>query len=509
MKLFEGRNFVAAGLFLLALTLLAFAEGPILGITGYSTVPGEVYPGASGYIQINLENTGDANAQSVTANYLYRGAESSTYLGEVVAGSTAQVLVPFKVGEDSSGTIQLIDIDVYYSHKSGNDYSSKKTSLSIPLVVEQYKPLEVRTVSMDKASISPGEKLAFTLEIRNTGGTVDNLVISLPANSSFSLDGASQKSVGNIEANGTESVSITLVSSSSASLGAYGIPVEFTYQNALKQPTSETLPIGPISVLDTSTQTRITLEALGPVEIGSDAAFRLTLENAGSSPVSGVVDINSTDVLTPLGIQRIYFTSVPAGSSESRNISIGISTSTPGYYTLPLSFTPDGGKASVFNAGIPVVATPEITVSIVGSLIQVANTGNSAVRSVYVIARPAGSTGGTSESFMGTLNVDDFSTLDMPSMGFGPASSNAIEVEIRFRDTNNAEHVLTKAIDATSAVFSTNATNMTGFAGAGRFQQQAGIAGIPYGTIMLAAAAIIVAAGAYMGYRRFIAGKAK
>jgi hypothetical protein len=77
--------------------------------------------------------------------------------------------------------------------------------------------------------------------------------------------------------------------------------------------------------------------------------------------------------------------------------------------------------------------------------IQITNTGNTAVRSVYVTARSRGSSSGATESFLGTLNVDDLETVDLSS-----ASGSAIEVQIKFRDSNNIQHTMTKDLSAGS-----------------------------------------------------------
>jgi len=77
--------------------------------------------------------------------------------------------------------------------------------------------------------------------------------------------------------------------------------------------------------------------------------------------------------------------------------------------------------------------------------VQVANTGNSQIRSVYASATPAGSQTAT-ESFMGTLNVDDFATLTLGSA----AAGRNVNVEIRFRDTSNQEHAISKTLSASA-----------------------------------------------------------
>jgi hypothetical protein len=73
--------------------------------------------------------------------------------------------------------------------------------------------------------------------------------------------------------------------------------------------------------------------------------------------------------------------------------------------------------------------------------VQVANTGNSQIRSVYVSVKPDGGTSAT-ESFVGTLNVDDFASVSLGSANTG----RNVVVTIRFRDSDNQEQSVTKTL---------------------------------------------------------------
>jgi len=442
-----GRN---NGIFVMAaILLLAFGQAcaePILQISNYTTSPSSVYAGTTGYVQLTLYNSGDSSAISVSPHYRMDGVSTSTTIGDVGSKSSAQVSVPFKIGPDAAGTIQLIGIDVYYTYTSGGGSVSKKTAFSIPLTVQQYSPLVVRTLSVDKTQISAGETLAFDLGITNEGGVVNNLVITVPDNSTFYIDGSTQKSVGSVGANSTMNVTLDLVSGTDTQTGTYSIPITFTYQDMAKQPTTKTLNIGPISVLDTSVQYRLTLEPKETVEIGAEVPFTLSLQNRGTYPISGVVEIDATSVFTPIGMQRIYFDSVPSGEAAIREIYLGVSSSaSAGYYTLPLTLTPSTGKELTYNVGLIVEATPEITVTLSTSgaspSVEVANTGNSQIRSLYASITPSGSTTAT-KSFIGTLDVDD--SASVPIGGY----AGSVAVELSFRDSRNAEHKVAKTLQS-------------------------------------------------------------
>jgi len=512
-----------------AVLLLSFGQAhaePILQISDYTTFPSSVYAGTAGYVQLTLYNAGDSSAVSVSPHYSMDGISTSDTIGDIGSKSTAQVAVPFKISSDAAGTIQLIGIDVYYTYTSGGGSVSKKTAFSIPLTVQQYSPLVVRTLLVDKTQISAGETLAFDLGIANAGGVVNNLVITVPDNSTFYIDGSTQKSVGSIASNSSVNVTLDLVSGTDTKTGTYSIPIIFTYQDMAKQPTTKTLNIGPISVLDTSVQYRLTLEPKDTVEIGAEVPFTLSLLNRGTYPISGVVEIDATAVFTPIGMQRIYFDSVPSGETATKEIYLGVgSSASAGYYTLPLTLTPSTGQELKYDVGLIVEATPEITVTLDASgtapSVEVANTGNSQIRSLYASITPAGSTTAT-KSFIGTLDVDDSASVPLGS------AVSSVTVELSFRDSRNAEHSVTKTLQSTGenssfvqggragAIGAANGTGMTGNQFNSRNRSPFGMLTGPGGssgpdttTLVIAGIVVITVVGGagYFAYLKFWKGK--
>ncbi len=514
----------ALAAFVLLASGLAFAE-PILQITDYVTSPSEIYAGTVGYVQVTLYNSGDTSALGVNPRYTVNGLSMSASIGDIGSKSTAQVSLPFKIGEGQAGTIQLFNVDIFYSYTSSSSVVSKKTSLSIPLTVQQYSPLVVRTLSVDKTQISAGEALAFDLSITNTGGVVNNLVVTMPENSTFYIDGSTQVNVGTVPSNSTVDATLHLVSGTSTKTGTYSLPLIFTYQDMARQPTTKTLSIGPISVLDTSVQYRLTLTPKETVEIGAEVPFDLSLQNKGTYPISGVVEIDATSVFTPIGMQRIYFDSVPAGKTASKEIMLGVgSSASAGYYTLPLKLTPSTGQELEYDVGLIVEATPEITVTLDQSgtspSVEIANTGNSQIRSLYASITPAGSSTPT-KSFIGTLDVDDSTSVSLGS------AANSVEVELSFRDSRNAEHTITKTLQATGGNSSfVGGGRMAGASAAANatsgFQRNnrgplgfltgpGGSAGADTTTLVIAGIVVIVIVGGvgFYAYRKFWKGRKK
>ncbi len=488
----------------------AAASDAALQVTDYSLVPQNIYPGSKGYIQLTISNTGSDTATGITVQYSnnfdYKLKSQST--GDINSNSNSQISVPFQVSTDFSSGVLLYKIEIYYqSSQSGGE--SKLTTYSIPIIVSQNEILEVNTLSLSKKTISPGEKVSVELEIRNIGGTINNLAITSQSDSSFSIDGSTRKSVGNLPSNSTKVVTLNLASSSLTVIGQYMVPLTFTYEDSLQNTVTQTLQVGPVSVLESSTQFRVTMDPLTYAEVGSQATFYLQLENTGSDPISAIVDISSTNTFIPLGSNRIYFDSVEPGKKVSENVTLGISASAAsGYYELPFTVTLSSGQIVSQKVGVVVQATPEITLTAESSqsttgndiVLQISNTGNSPIRSVYVTAEYGGT---KTEKFIGTLDLDDYSTMTLNSGSmFGMRDNTTqrmapkINVMMSFRDEQNQQHTLLEEVSISTRATSSTATSI--FTTRQRTNND-GLFGFSW--IQIGAGILLVAAGYYL-YRR-------
>lgn len=503
----------------------AASTDPALQVTDYSTTPGTVYPGTSGQLQLTLSNGGGDTATRIAILYDNGpgGNSASSNIGDVAAGSAALASVPFSVPENDVSGVLVIHMNILYSDSTGT--LSKTTPATISIAIAQHQALEVRTSSAGTAAISPGDKLTISLELANTGGVVRNAVIRAPENSSFMLDGASQLNVGDIGMNATREVNISMISSTSAASGRYLIPLMVDYQDALQNTLTQTVFVGPVSIADASAQFDIGLAPLTASEVGSEARFALTIKNRGTSAASMIIDLNQSSVFTPLGNNRIYVDNLQAGETRNETITLGIGpASAAGYYTLPVMVTANG-KTYTQNLGIVVEASQEITMSTstspsfissgtsgVAITAQIANTGNSPIRSVYVSALPSRNfeIAGATDKFVGTLNVDDFTTfqftMNVPDRV--PAGNYTLPIRITFRDSTNAEHTLEEnvAITVYSLADATRLGGIASFSGnstfSGRRNGGSGFFGVSLLTPLNIGIGIAVLIAAYFGYRK-------
>lgn len=247
--------------------------------------------------------------------------------------------------------------------------------------------------------------------------------------------------------------------------------------------------------------------------------------SAGHKAPAWYVPLGYTGYFDVLQTALLRKNGSPFCGHPDRKKCIGISSSaSSGYYTIPLTLTTAEGQKATYVSGVVVEATPQITVSLdtTGATpqIQVANTGNSQIRSVHVSATAAGSSAPT-DSFIGTLNVDDFSSVALPS-----GSARSVDVEVTFKDSNNAQRTIKQTLDTNGNVSFTQGGARTGFAASGNGSPQANAArggNNPFGFLLggrtggsaptgpnyvvIGIVIVIVAAGGFLVYRHFKKGK--
>ncbi|VVB99833.1 NPCBM-associated, NEW3 domain of alpha-galactosidase [uncultured archaeon] len=502
--------------FVLVLLLAGFASaatGAALQVTGHTVVPSTIYPGTTGQLQVTVDNSGTDTAGGVSVYYTTPTASSTVYAGDIAQGATATVSIPFSVPSDYGSGIMTIYLNIYYDASStAGSSNSKNTPVTIPLEISQHQSLTVNTVSVSPVAVTPGDTFRARLLLVNTGGTTNNIIISSADNSSFTLSGTTQQSVGSISAGANRTVEVAIDTSSSTASGKYSVPLTVSYQDSLQNTLTQTTYVGPETVYDSSAQFKVTLVPTSPVEVGSETAFDLTLENLGGSSSPAYVDINSSSVFTPIGSTRVFFDPIAPGEKSTQKVTIGVgATTTAGYYSLPLTIN-GNGKGYTQNIGITVDATPELTATADTSpstgavTVTIANIGNSAIRSVYVSTASTKElrVSGTTDKFIGTLNVDDFATVSETvslQQGVSPGKYS-LPINITFKDTTNARHTLIKNVDvqasAASPAGSATATGTAGFSGRNRSTGLFGLGDLP-----LYAGALLLIVLAFFGYKRW------
>ncbi|MDD5172518.1 MAG: CARDB domain-containing protein, partial [Candidatus ainarchaeum sp.] len=328
---------MTAVLLFMALGFAQSASGPIVQVVDYNIVPDDIYSGSTGQLELTLENSGTETAKSVTVYYNYNiDYQSSVYVGQIGSGAEAITTIPFKVPDNVNSGMFTLTLDIYYLDE--DELSSKHSMASIPVTISQHDILEVKTLSLSKDTLRKGDTITVELEITNTGGVMNNVVISSANSTQFSLSGTTQQRVGDIPSNSSTNVTVPLSSSSSTETGKYLVPLKITYNDALQNVNEETVYVGPVTVSSTSSSFKVSCEPMSSSEIGSKLAYNITLENPGESVQSVIIVIEDSDVFTPIGQNTLYFDDIQPGESRSEIVYLGIdSASSSGYYLLPMT----------------------------------------------------------------------------------------------------------------------------------------------------------------------------
>ncbi len=505
------------------------SNGAALQITSHATVPETVYAGSVGQLQITITNSGTDTAASTVVDYQppNQAQPSEISVGDIGAGSSAITSIPFTVPKNVSSGFFTMNLNVVY-FGDNTKANIKNTPLTIPIIVSQHQIMNVKTISVDPETVQSGDRVTIMLQVENTGGVMNNAVISTDGDSTFTLAGATQQTIGDVPSEGNKTVSVILVSSSTATAGKYNVPLVITYQDLLQNTVNQTILVGPVTVSEPSAQFMVSMVPVGQVEVGSEAQFALTLTNLAGSSISAMVDLNQETPFTPIGSSRVFFNDIAPGQSNTQTVVVGIAAgSTSGYYNFPLTIT-SNGKAYNQSIGMKVVATSDLDVSAtttpqfvssgssgVRISAEIANIGNGPMRSVYVYTNSTQEfqVVGTTDKFIGTLNIDDFTTFPVLAnvpQNLAPGTYN-LPIYVAFKDANNQQQTIVKNLPITiysaqdagrlnilSGSSATSGTSGSTTTYSGR--QGGGLFGISYTWII---GGIIVLVLAYFGYKKY------
>ncbi|MFH0971396.1 MAG: hypothetical protein V1835_02405 [Candidatus Micrarchaeota archaeon] len=278
-----------------------------------------------------------------------------------------------------------------------------------------------------------------------------------------------------------------------------------------------------------------TINSAGDANAGDSKEIIATIENTGDVAVTDVlvqIQYSSTSSVIPVGTDRIHLPQIEAKGSAEAKFTVGISASAPpAFYPITLVTNYNIDKvpqaAITQTAALKVLSKTFLLITSGGTVassdstggsslaITVANTGDTAVRSVYAIASSDDYTvTGIPDQFIGTLNQDDSSSMSVtivpkraanpvnpsaePGAGF-QQSGGKVNIKVTYKDALNIEHTQIQQIPV-----SMSASGFTGTTGIGSTQrfgrQQTGfrIFGIDW-WIIVGAAVLLIAA--FFGYK--------
>ncbi len=210
------------------------------------------------------------------------------------------------------------------------------------------------------------------------------------------------------------------------------------------------------------------------VQTGKTAVVNIEVTNTGNIDARDVIIelTNKSAVFTAIESNRKYVPIVAHGKTETIPFTIGVAASaSPGYYplTVGMQYAVDNVAQPAIqqDLGVRVDANPSLLITTdqqynsdgtVALSLNIANVGDTAVRGVYVKATsPNARIIGANDKFIGTLNLDDSSTIALtlsPRPNNTPDNPTSVDVMVSFKDPVNVEHTIneTLALDPTNVL---------------------------------------------------------
>jgi len=500
-------------LFLMLVALVAVASADVQ-ITSYSVLPTTLKPGVTGSATITVYNP---STSTLTGVVIYQGGEQFTFtsnrvqLGDLGSLGSTVITIPFTIKNDVVPGIYNLRLDAFWT-EGGSSYTK---TFSIPISVTN-PPIFRFSFALLK-QITPGESFTVEGQIKNEGGDVSRVVLTVNS-TSFFFDQVSQISLGDITSGQNVSFKLPMVASASVQPGVQSIPLTVTYQDPLGAVQQAAIMINPVEIAKSSVD--FTVEAQPekkPISAGDKMKFFVNLTNTGNSKAySAKVTVSSISAyFTTLGSSERYFEVIPPNSKDQMEFEIGVNGSTPaGYYPLTITInylntngeaqTPVQKQVGVEVGGSPVISiTPNTNPSPLSAggtytlSLQFSNTGTINVRALAVdVSSEDFEVLSSPESYIGTLNLDDYSTVTYTVYAKNSLKPGryAVHVSMNFRDAYNVDHNVTQ--DVLLEIVSPDVAALT--------QKPAGMSLTSIFIIV-----VVVGAIGYFVYRRYFKKKAK
>ena len=337
--------------------------------------------------------------------------------------------------------------------------------------------------------IYPGDQVRLSFMLVNALASTD---MGVQLNALTPFDSAKhQFDMGNMDPGVPKPVLIDFSVPDGTKPGTYYVYVYSYYSKGIQ---AEMLAQIPFTVNEPNLANALVanIGAIPQANAGETIDVPVNITNVGSLPASDVVvqmKFDTSNAIVPMGADRVYISEIPANSTATADFLVGLSPqATPGFYPMTMgilykidkSIQPQvnqtfGLKVNaqtgllvtsvVLPSSASTASSTSSTTSAAGTPVEItiANTGDTAVRGVYVSATSTDFYfSGTSDKFIGTLNLDDSSTLDLTLIPSATArnGSSAIVVHTSYKDELNAVHTQDQQIS-----ISRNGANSAGFSG--------------------------------------------
>jgi hypothetical protein len=207
---------------------------PDVSIDVISAVPEHLNVGTEGCIHMKITNTGFEDGSKAVIKIIRNGnspvipTDSSVYIGDFPAGSTADCTYKVSVSGDAESQTYPVDVVVIYQNREGDFITSKSDTIGV-LVGGKV----VFTVISRAAEMNPGNKKTLHVEYKNTGDTaVYGAQARISAVDPFTSNDDIAY-IGDLKPGESRNVSFVVSVDRTATIKEYGLDTEIRYRDAL------------------------------------------------------------------------------------------------------------------------------------------------------------------------------------------------------------------------------------------------------------------------------------
>ncbi|MCD6227619.1 hypothetical protein J7J90_03945 [Candidatus Micrarchaeota archaeon] len=427
----------------------------------YQILPSsELPPGSNGMAEVTLTNVG---SDTVSLSLYSQGSsriktDQSVSVGRLKSGASTIVNIPFQIDNNLSSGVYTL-----YLHLSGEELLSSNEKdeeryisrwVNIPITVK--KPVTI-SAQVEPTVFETGSEISVNMTFVNNGEKVNDAYLIV--NGTYvKLSGQSNYYIGDLS--GTKTVNVVLSVSDDAASGRTEFPLYLTYTNSLGE--SETTLFNlPVLIKERRPNFLILMNDSKLLPNTKNELY-FSIKNNGEHLAKDVtLSFSDNTVLIPLSESAVSIGALQPGEIKTVRISVATKDVDLGYYTIPItiSYNDENNKEmtpETSNVGVYISSPPAINVYVTTSplpvesgkvhtfSVQATNVGVSDVKALKVMVHSNdvfNVLDPESEQFIGSLDADDFSTVQYKiKVGRVASGQYPLKFTISYLDMANTPH---------------------------------------------------------------------
>lgn len=425
-----------------------------ISITSYTLSPDPIIPGATGTLNLDIQNTGSltATVQIDTTSIKPIISDARVNVGDLEPSGAVKLALPFKVEQNAETGVYTIRLTVYGSTKAG--VSASTTSNQLKTIILPVKVLNKPLVSVKSPRITLLKESDTTvpLELFNTGGKAVNMKLYVSSNN-FLQVGNSPLLIG--ELSNVSYHNLTVFVTDSVQAGTNVLPLVMSYQDLLGNSYNDTVNL-PVDVKEKKTS--FVVQALtSNAIIGTNNEVMFSLTNNGDSTAYNVkFKVLSDNDITTLGASTIDLGDIEKSKTVTVPVMLAVSQIEEGYKTINVEVQYEDKNRNrateSTHAGIRLSGKPEVSLYIDSKPVPltqgkehtlsviVSNGGNSKLRGLEVTLEPDNNIlllDSAKSQFIGSLSEDDFSSVQYRIIPKKSVELTTLQVKLKYQDVFN------------------------------------------------------------------------